>query len=228
MSSDGASERITGRLLAKLFGRRDDYVLATKVYYPTGPGPNDRGLSRKHIMAAVDASLRRLGTDHIDLYQIHRWDGETPVGETMAALHDVVRAGKGRYLGASLMRAWQFAKAQYTAEAGGWTRFVSMQTRYNLVYREEEREMLPFCVAQGVGVIAYSPLARRLLAGTRARGGPLHTTRAGAERVGGSEEADNRFARVAPPPARATAQRGPPPRTALGWLPPKPARARTS
>ncbi|OLB77378.1 MAG: alcohol dehydrogenase [Actinobacteria bacterium 13_2_20CM_2_71_6] len=223
MYSDGASERITGRLLAKLFGRRDDYVLATKVYYPTGPGPNDRGLSRKHIMAAVDASLRRLGTDHIDLYQIHRWDGETPVGETMAALHDVVRAGKVRYLGASLMRAWQFAKAQYTAEAGGWTRFVSMQTRYNLVYREEEREMLPFCVDQGVGVIAYSPLARGLLAGTRERGGLRHTPRAVAERVGGSKEDDNDFDVVDPLRALATERGVPPARIALAWLLHKPA-----
>jgi aryl-alcohol dehydrogenase-like predicted oxidoreductase len=160
MYSAGISEEITGRLLAKLFGARDDYVLATKVYYPTGDGPNDRGLSRKHIIAAVDASLRRLGTDHIDLYQVHRWDDTTPIEETMAALHDLVRAGKVRYLGASLMRAWQFAVAQ----AAGPGRFVSMQTRYNLVYREEEREMLPLCAYQGVGVLPYSPLARGLLA----------------------------------------------------------------
>jgi aryl-alcohol dehydrogenase-like predicted oxidoreductase len=160
MYSDGASEEITGSLLRKLFTDRDDYVLATKVYYPTGTGPNDRGLSRKHIMAAVDASLRRLGTDHIDLYQVHRWDDTTPIAETMDALHDLVRAGKVRYLGASLMRAWQFA----TAQATGPGRFVSMQTRYNLVYREEEREMLPLCAHQGVGVLPYSPLARGLLA----------------------------------------------------------------
>ncbi|GAB3844190.1 hypothetical protein GCM10027610_058210 [Dactylosporangium cerinum] len=160
MYSGGVSEEITGRLLGRFFARRDDYVLATKVFFPMGSGPNDRGLSRKHVMSAVDASLRRLGTDHIDLYQIHRWDDETPVEETMAALHDLVRAGKVRYLGASLMYAWQFAKAQHTAQAGGWTRFVSMQTRYNLVYREEEREMLPLCADQGVGVLPYSPLAR--------------------------------------------------------------------
>jgi 1-deoxyxylulose-5-phosphate synthase len=160
MYSAGISEEITGRLLAKLFGDRDDYVLATKVYYPTGAGPNDRGLSRKHVLAAADASLRRLGTDHIDLYQVHRWDDTTPIEETMAALHDLVRAGKVRYLGASLMRAWQFAVAQ----AAGRGRFVSMQTRYNLVYREEEREMLPLCAYQGVGVLPYSPLARGLLA----------------------------------------------------------------
>jgi aryl-alcohol dehydrogenase-like predicted oxidoreductase len=167
MYSGGVSEQVTGRLLAKLFDRRDDYVLATKVFYPMGSGPNDRGLSRKHIMAAVDASLRRLGTDHIDLYQIHRWDAQTPVEETMAALHDLVRDGKVRYLGASLMRTWQFAKLQHTARAGGWTPFVSMQTRYNLVYREEEREMLPCCADQGVGVLPYSPLARGVLARAR-------------------------------------------------------------
>jgi 1-deoxyxylulose-5-phosphate synthase len=163
MYSRGVSEEVTGRLLGRLFARRGDYVLASKCFYPMGPGPNDRGLSRKHIMDAVDASLRRLGTDHIDLYQIHRWDPETPVEETMAALHDVVRAGKVRYLGASLMYAWQLAKAQYAAQ----TRFVSMQTRYNLAYREEEREMLPFCADQGIGVLPYSPLARGLLAGGR-------------------------------------------------------------
>src|ERR1700690_2737380 len=129
MYSDGASEEITGRLLAALFGRRDDYVLATKVYYPMGKGPNDRGLSRKHVLASIDASLRRLGTDHVDLYQIHRWDDETPIEETMAALHDVVRAGKTRYIGASAMPAWRFAKAQHNAQAAGWTRFISMQNR---------------------------------------------------------------------------------------------------
>src|ERR687897_1228589 len=171
--SDGLTEEITGRLLAKLFGRRDDYVLATKVFFPMGPGPNDRGLSRKHILAAIDASLRRLGTDHVDLYQIHRWDPLTPVEETMEALHDVVRAGKARYLGASSMYAWQFAKAQRVAA----TPFVSMQNHYNLVYREEEREMIPQCLDQGVGVIPWSPLARGVLAGTRTRGGERRTTR---------------------------------------------------
>ena len=178
MYSDGASEEITGRLLGKLFHRREDYVLATKVYYPMGPGPNDGGLSRKHVLAAIDASLRRLGTDYVDLYQIHRWDYETPIEETMQALHDVVRWGKARYIGASSMFAWQFAKAQSIARAEGWTTFVSMQNHYNLVYREEEREMIPLCVDQGVGLIPWSPLARGLLAGTRGRGGERHTLRA--------------------------------------------------
>src|SRR5204863_42058 len=148
--SDGVTEQITGRLLSRLFDHRDHYVLATKVFFPMGPGRNDRGLSRKHILAAIDASLRRLGTDYVDLYQIHRWDYETPVEETMATLHDVVKAGKARYIGASSMFAWQFAKAQHVAERNGWTRFVSMQNHYNLMYREEEREMLPLCADQGV------------------------------------------------------------------------------
>ncbi|WP_394366390.1 aldo/keto reductase [Spirosoma utsteinense] len=134
-----------------------------------GPGPNDGGLSRKHIMQAIDASLKRLGTDYVDLYQIHRWDYNTPVEETMEALHDVVKAGKARYIGASSMHAWQFAKAQYTADLNGWTRFVSMQPQYNLVYREEEREMLPFCRDQKIAVIPWSPLARGLLTGKRSR-----------------------------------------------------------
>jgi 1-deoxyxylulose-5-phosphate synthase len=176
MYSDGASETITGHLLAKLFARRDDYVLATKVFYPMGPGPNDRGLSRKHILSSVEASLRRLGTDYIDLYQVHRFDPETPVGETIETLHDIVRAGKVRYIGASGMAAWQFAKLQ--ADARGRTSFVSMQNRYNLVNREDERELLPMCRDMGVGVIPYSPLARGLLAGTRERDGRFHTPRA--------------------------------------------------
>ncbi|SDJ97278.1 Predicted oxidoreductase [Nonomuraea maritima] len=162
--SQGASEVVTGNLLRAIFPRRDDYVLATKVFSPMGSGQNDRGLSRKHIHAAIDDSLRRLGTDYVDLYQIHRWDPETPIEETMEALHDVVKAGKARYIGASSMWAWQFAKAQHTAEINGWTRFVSMQNHYNLLYREEEREMLPLCADQGVGVIPWSPLARGVLA----------------------------------------------------------------
>ncbi len=157
--SAGTSEEITGRLLRELTDR-EDVVLATKVHGRMRPGPNGGGLSRKAIMRELDASLRRLGTDYVDLYQIHRWDPDTPVEETMAALHDVVQAGKVRYLGASSMDAWQFAKAQYTADLGGWTRFVSMQDHYNLLYREEEREVLPFCVDQGVGVLPWSPLAR--------------------------------------------------------------------
>jgi 1-deoxyxylulose-5-phosphate synthase len=164
MYSVGASEEVTGTLLAEFFPSRDDYVLATKVFNPMGPGPNDRGLSRKHILASIDGSLRRLGTDHVDLYQIHRWDPHTPIEETMEALHDVVRAGKARYIGASSMYAWQFATAQHVAERHGWTPFVAMQDHYNLIYREEEREMHPLCRDQGVGVIPWSPLARGRLA----------------------------------------------------------------
>ena len=166
MYSSGESEAVTGRLLRKLFSR-DEIVVATKVFYPTTPGPNGRGLSRKHILAAIDASLARLGMDYVDLYQVHRWDTETPIEETMEALRDVVRAGKARYLGASTMHAWQFAKAQHAAERNGWTTFVSMQNRYNLLYREEEREMVPQCLDQGVAVVPYSPLAQGYLAGTR-------------------------------------------------------------
>jgi 1-deoxyxylulose-5-phosphate synthase len=180
MYSNGASEVATGRLLAKLL-TRDEYVVGTKVYYETTPGPNGRGLSRKHILSAIDASLQRLHLDYVDLYQIHRWDPETPIEETMEALHDVVKAGKARYLGASSMFAWQFAKAQRVAERQGWTPFVSMQNHYNLIYREEEREMIPLCIDQGVGVIPWSPLARGFLAGTRTR------TREGERRTRRSE-----------------------------------------
>jgi 1-deoxyxylulose-5-phosphate synthase len=162
--SVGVSEEVTGTLMREFFGSRDDYVLASKVYMPMSERPNARGLSRKHILASIDASLQRLGTDHVDLYQIHRWDPYTPIEETMEALHDVVRAGKARYIGASSMYAWQFAKAQHVADLGGWTRFVSMQDHYNLIYREEEREMHPLCLDQGVGVIPWSPLARGRLA----------------------------------------------------------------
>jgi 1-deoxyxylulose-5-phosphate synthase len=181
--SGGASEIATGRLLPKYLGR-DQYVLATKVYMPMGPGENDRGLSRKHIMSAIDASLRRLDLDYVDLYQIHRWDYHTPIEETMEALHDVVRAGKARYIGASSMYAWQFAKAQHVASAHGWTRFVSMQNHYNLLYREEEREMIPQCIDQGVAVIPWSPLARGVLAGNRTRTGDRHTVRSGSDPFG--------------------------------------------
>ena len=155
----GSSEEITGRAL-KDFAKRDEIVLATKVHGVMREGPNGRGLSRKAIMTEIDHSLTRLGTDYVDLYQIHRWDRRTPIEETMEALHDVVKAGKARYIGASSMYAWQFAKAQHVAEANGWTKFVSMQNHYNLIYREEEREMLPLCLDQGVGVIPWSPLAR--------------------------------------------------------------------
>jgi 1-deoxyxylulose-5-phosphate synthase len=178
--SEGVSEEITGRLLARTFSRREDYVLATKVHGVMGPGRNDRGLSRKHIMAGIDASLRRLGTDYVDLYQTHRWDPNTPIEETMEALHDVVRAGKARYLGASSMYAWQFAKAQRVAK----TPFVSMQNHYNLVYREEEREMIPQCLDMGVGCIPWSPLARGLLAGNRTRDGQRLTRRANTDEFG--------------------------------------------
>jgi 1-deoxyxylulose-5-phosphate synthase len=221
--NDGESEEITGRLLAKLFGRREDYVLATKVYFPVGQGPNDQGLSRKHILASIDTSLRRLGTDHVDLYQIHRWDDHTPIAETMEALHDVVRAGKARYLGASSMFAWQFAKAQHTAEAAGWTRFTSMQNHYNLVYREEEREMLPLCLDQGVGCIPWSPLARGLLAGTRERGGERHTVRAGADPIADDlyDEAD--FDVVDAVRGVAGGRGLPPAQVALAWLLGRPA-----
>lgn len=166
--SAGASEEVVGKAL-KDFAKRDEVVLATKVFNPMGPGPNDQGLSRKHIMSAIDASLKRLGTDYVDLYQIHRWDYHTPIEETMEALHDIVRAGKARYIGASSMYSWQFAKAQYTADLHGWTRFVSMQPHYNLLYREEEREMIPFCVDQKLAVIPWSPLARGLLTGKRSK-----------------------------------------------------------
>ncbi|HEX6386082.1 MAG TPA: aldo/keto reductase [Anaerolineae bacterium] len=176
--SNGVSEEVTGRALRD-FARREEVVLATKVYFATNEeDPNARGLSRKHIMDAIDASLRRLGTDYVDLYQIHRWDDTAPIEETMEALHDVVKAGKARYIGASSMYAWQFAKAQYTADVHGWTRFISMQNHYNLVYREEEREMIPLCIDQGVGLIPWSPLARGFLAGNRSRQDWGETTRA--------------------------------------------------
>jgi aryl-alcohol dehydrogenase-like predicted oxidoreductase len=222
--SDGVSEQITGRLLSRLFSRREDYVLATKVYFPMGPGPNDRGLSRKHVPAAIDASLQRLGTDYVDLYQIHRWDYQTPIEETMEALHEVVGAGKARYIGASSMFAWQFAKAQNLAERHGWTRFATMQNHYNLIYREEEREMIPLCIDQGVAVLPWSPLARGVLTGNRGRQGERRTARAGNdplsdERYNTSADFDvvDRLAEVA-------AGRGvPPAQVALAWLLSRPA-----
>ena len=222
--SGGVTEQITGRLLGRLFDRREDYVLATKVYFPMGPGPNDRGLSRKHVLAAIDASLRRLGTDYVDLYQIHRWDYQTPIEETMEALHEVVLAGKARYIGASSMFAWQFAKAQNLAERHGGTRFASMQNHYNLIYREEEREMIPLCADQGVAVLPYSPLARGVLVGNRGRQGELRTTRAGDdplsdERYNSPSDFDvvDRLAEVA------AARDAPPAQVALAWLLSRPA-----
>ena len=223
MYSKGASEEVTGRILPKLFARRDDYVLATKVFYPTGPGPNDAGLSRKHILASIDASLRRLGTDFVDLYQIHRWDRETPIEETMEALHDVVRAGKARYIGASKMAAWQFAKAQHTAELHGWTKFVSMQNHYNLVYREEEREMIPLCLDQGVGVLPFSPLARGLLAGARSRDGRATTTRSTNDPPASELYNEGDYPVVDALEAVAAARGVPPAQVALAWLLSRPA-----
>ncbi len=218
MYSRGGSEIATGALLRKFFAR-DEFVLATKVYFPMGAGADERGLSRKHILSAIDASLARLAVDYVDLYQIHRWDSETPIEETMSALHDVVRAGKARYIGASSMYAWQFAKAQRVAERGGWTEFVSMQNHYNLLYREEEREMIPQCLDQGVGLIPWSPLARGWLAGNRTRAGERRTVRAETdayadELYGRPEDFDvvDRLAEVA-------SERGvPPAQIALGWL----------
>jgi aryl-alcohol dehydrogenase (NADP+) len=172
MYSDGVSEEVTGRALRD-FGKRDELVIATKVFNRMRPDPNGQGLSRKAIMTEIDHSLRRLGMDYVDLYQIHRWDYETPIAETMEALHDVVKAGKARYIGASSMFAWQLAQSLHVSEINGWTKFVSMQNHYNLVYREEEREMNPLCRDQGIGLIPWSPLARGFLAGNRSKtGGP--------------------------------------------------------
>jgi len=178
--SEGASEEVLGKAVRE-HARRDEVVIATKFFGPTGPGQNERGASRKHIMAAIDASLKRLGTDYVDLWQLHRWDYETPFEETAEALNDVVRAGKALYIGASSMYAWQFAKALALQERNGWTRFVSMQPQYNLIYREEEREMLPLCRDAGIGVIPWSPLARGFLAGNRNREGSGATERAKAD-----------------------------------------------
>lgn len=172
----GESERITGNLLRDI--KRENVVVATKVFSQMSDDPNDSGLSRKHIMDSIDKSLKRLQMDYVDLYQIHRWDANTPIEETMEALNDVVRAGKARYIGASSMFAWQFMKALHTSEMNGWTKFISMQNHYNLVYREEEREMIPLCVDQGVGLIPWSPMARGFFAGNRKRGGGGETSRA--------------------------------------------------
>jgi aryl-alcohol dehydrogenase-like predicted oxidoreductase len=211
--SDGTSEEIVGRALRD-FARRDEIVLATKVNGRMHEGPNGGGLSRKAIMTEIDNSLRRLGTDHVDLYQIHRFDPSTPVEETMEALHDVVKAGKARYIGASSMYAWQFSKAQYTARLNGWTRFVSMQNHYNLLYREEEREMLPLCADQGVGVLPWSPLAR----GRLTRDWEEDTARSRTDEFGRTlyTEGDRRIAEAV---AAIAAERGlPRARIALAWL----------
>ncbi len=218
MYSVGASEEILGRAL-KEYTTRDQVVIATKVYYPMGEGPGDRGLSRRHILDAIDASLRRLRVDYVDLYQIHRWDYETPIEETLEALHDVVESGKARYIGASSMYAWQFARALGLADRHGWTRFVSMQNHYNLIYREEEREMIPLCRAEGIGVIPWSPLARGFLAGNRARQGWGETRRARTDDYAQTmyySEAD--FA-VAARVEQLAARRGvKPTQIALAWL----------
>ncbi len=216
--SAGTSEVATGRLLSKYFGR-DQVVVATKVHGAMGPGENDRGLSRKHILAGIDASLRRLNMDYVDLYQIHRWDGSTPIEETMEALNDVLRAGKARYIGASSMYAWQFAKAQHCAGAHGWTRFSSMQNHYNLIYREEEREMIPQCIDQGVGVIPWSPLARGVLAGNRTRSGERNTTRSGTDPFSDALYSAQSDFDIVDRVARVASARGvPPAQVALAWL----------
>ena len=216
--SAGASEVATGRLLGKLFDR-DEVVVATKVHGQMTPGENGGGLSRKHILSAIDASLRRLDMDYVDLYQIHRWDPRTPIEETMEALNDVVRAGKARYIGASSMFAWQFAKAQNIAAERGWARFVSMQNHYNLVYREEEREMIPQCIDQGVAVIPWSPLARGLLAGNRTRDGGKHTTRSNTDAFGENLYSQQADFDVAERAAEVAGGRGvPPAQLALAWL----------
>ncbi len=218
MYSKGASEEVVGRALRD-FARRDDLVIATKVYFPMRAGdPNGPGLSRKAIMREIDDSLRRLGTDYVDLYQIHRWDYSTPIEETMEALHDVVKAGKARYIGASSMYAWQFAKALYVADLHGWTRFISMQPHYNLIYREEEREMLALCRAEGIGVIPWSPLAR----GRLTRPWKSETTeRTKSDTFGealyrAAEEADRR---VVEELIAVASERGlPPAQVALAWV----------
>ena len=215
--SAGSSEEITGRTLLSMVPR-DEVVIATKVNGPMRPGPNGRGLSRKAILAEIDNSLSRLGTDYVDLYQIHRWDYDTPIEETLEALHDVVKAGKARYLGASSMHSWQFAQALYTADLNGWTRFVSMQNHYNMLYREEEREMLPLCVDQGIGVIPWSPLAR----GRLTRPWAERTTRSESDEFGRSlyREQDRSIVEAV---LAVAAKRGiAPAQVALAWLLSKP------
>jgi aryl-alcohol dehydrogenase (NADP+) len=216
--SAGSSEEITGRALNE-FANREEVVLATKVHGRMRPGPNGAGLSRKAIMTEIDASLNRLGTDYVDLYQIHRWDPQTPIEETMEALHDVVKAGKARYLGASSMYAWQFSKAQHVAERHGWTKFVSMQNHYNLLYREEEREMLPLCLDQGVGVIPWSPLAR----GRLTRDWDASTARTETDEFGASLYRDEDKSVVDKVAEVATRRGVPRAQVALAWLLAQPA-----
>src|SRR5580704_16888570 len=220
--SGGASDVATGRLVPK-FLTRDETVIATKVFMPVTPGENGGGLGRKHILSGIDSSLRRLKTDYVDLYQIHRWDPRTPIEETMEALHDVVRAGKARYIGASSMFAWQFSKAQHTAEVHGWTKFASMQNHYNLIYREEEREMIPLCLDQGVGCIPWSPLARGVLAGNRSRDGERRTTRSSTDSFTDYLYAQPTDFDVVDAAQSVAAARGvPTPQVALAWLLSKP------
>jgi 1-deoxyxylulose-5-phosphate synthase len=220
--SAGASEVATGKLVPKYL-TRDEAVVATKVFMPVSPGENGGGLGRKHILSGIDASLKRLKMDYVDLYQIHRWDPRTPIEETMEALHTFVRAGKARYIGASSMFSWQFAKAQYTAEAHGWTKFVSMQNHYNLIYREEEREMIPLCLDQGVGCIPWSPLARGVLAGNRSRDGGRHTTRSSTDAFTDYlYDQPTDFDVVDAVGEVAAARDVPPPQVALAWLLAKP------
>jgi aryl-alcohol dehydrogenase (NADP+) len=219
----GASEEVLGNLLRELKVRREDVVVASKVCNPMSEKPNDRGLSRKHILESIDASLQRLKMDYIDLYQIHRWDYDTPIEETMQALHDVVRSGKARYIGASSMFAWQFLKAQSSADLHGWTRFVSMQNHYNLIYREEEREMIPCCLDQGVGLIPWSPLARGFFAGNHRKGDWGDTPRARTDTYAqGMYYREEDFA-VADRVQEIAGQRGVTgPQMALAWLLNKP------
>jgi 1-deoxyxylulose-5-phosphate synthase len=215
--SQGASEVATGHLLPKYLSR-DEMVVATKVFNPMHAGGNGRGLGRKHILSAIDASLDRLGMDYVDLYQIHRFDPHTPIEETMDALDEVVRSGKARYIGASSMYAWQFARMQHVADLAGTTKFVSMQNHYNLIYREEEREMVPYCVDQGVGVIPWSPLARGVLAGNRTREGERLTTRAGSDPFGDNLYSDADFDIVDRVVEVAKERDVPPAQVALAWL----------
>jgi aryl-alcohol dehydrogenase-like predicted oxidoreductase len=215
--SYGVSEEVVGNAL-KDFAKRDEVVIATKVYNPMSSDPNDSGLSRKHIMISIDRSLKKLKTDYVDLYQIHRWDYETPIEETLEALHDVVKSGKARYIGASSMHSWQFAKALYLSDLNGWTRFVSMQPHYNLLYREEEREMIPLCKDQKIGIIPWSPLARGRLTGNKTKQGE-ESIRSKTDQFGkmlynadSDQEITNRVSEIA-------SERGiPEAQVALAWL----------